>query len=164
MPVLAQSRSIVFKRAQKGQKRQVFNEQWFAQSCAKSQVWSECTNAISRNNEQPLVKCWNSCKQLASTFLVPLTPVLSPLKPLDCSCSICLLNQHWICWFSSGQESKGWGVSEQGIWPATIRVSQLNTALPGGFHLQNSQDYHQAVQLQPGEMWSESLTAVLNQK
>lgn len=57
MPVLPQSRSIVFKRTQKGQKRQEFNEQGFAQRCAKSQVWSECTNTISMNNKQPLVRC-----------------------------------------------------------------------------------------------------------
>lgn len=57
MLVLHQSRSTVFKRTQKGQKRQVFNEQWFVESCAVSQVSSECTNTISMNNKQPLMKC-----------------------------------------------------------------------------------------------------------
>lgn len=159
----------------------MFSEQWFALSCAKSWVGSECTNTISMNNKQPLVKRWNSCKQLASTFLYPLHLFCALKKTLwlykgvvcvshpaqqwrDCSCYSCLLNQHWICCFSSGQESKGWGVSEQGFWPTTIPDSQLNTVLARGFHFQSSQDCDQAVQLQPGEMWSEPLTAVLNQK
>lgn len=145
MPVLPQSRSIVFKRTQKGQKWQVFSEQWFSQSCAKSWAWSECTNTKSMNNKQPLVKCWNSCKQVANTFFVPFIPVLK--TPLIAAAAV-------ASWASAEY------VSICSQWPGIQRMGCVWTGILARHHSSQSAELCLGKRLpfskQPRLWWSSS--------